>query len=626
MAGFDILSLIGEPWNDSGSQFRGIGVTVTDTASLPSSKFLEFVLNGASVYSVLKTGETVISDPTGTSLGGMRLAGSAGEMALTSQMDTATAAPAEVLRYSWENTAQVGSHPSSVAVLQGMGASNFSIEGPGAITHIAGSSVYKWAGIVGPRVIWGGYDAASANGKTIDVSNVGQATRASPVMSVSAENVGDDLVHFGLSDGTNWSVGAKIDAAGRGQFQMVDLPAQGAPGIPAASMARIYGKNVGGTTKVAFCDSAGAETVLGSTISVAGGTVATSTPVANFSQTWNGAPTAKFSAITAAITDQQSSASSNLLDLTVNGRSAFTVLKTGQNSIDLGTVSTSTPFVNATATLDDGSYPGAGRQIFYGAVYNWNRTNVGGGNHPQFELRTENQPWFRLTPDRTNVTENGGVGAAMTLLSKSNPNKNFGLELQGTLGSVGYVKLHNARFAHLDWEGGVVGQVATTYFYGTNRACFDSAGAFSFVSRNGLFEFEANTGGTGRITMPGYYAGSAVGCTIDFNNFNQTPARANPVISISTETAAEDALHICRIAIGGIYTTLAKFDGSGVLTTPGVFVGADQVVGARRTGWAAPTGTASRDSFDPSTVALPDLAATVKALIDDLTAHGLVGA
>lgn len=51
-----------------------------------------------------------------------------------------------------------------------------------------------------------------------------------------------------------------------------------------------------------------------------------------------------------------------------------------------------------------------------------------------------------------------------------------------------------------------------------------------------------------------------------------------------------------------------------------------QVVGARRTGWAAPTGTATRTTFVTSTVTLPQLAERVKALIDDLTAHGLIGA
>lgn len=51
-----------------------------------------------------------------------------------------------------------------------------------------------------------------------------------------------------------------------------------------------------------------------------------------------------------------------------------------------------------------------------------------------------------------------------------------------------------------------------------------------------------------------------------------------------------------------------------------------QVISTRRTGWSAPTGTATRTTFATSTVTLSELAETVKALIDDLTTHGLIGA
>ena len=53
---------------------------------------------------------------------------------------------------------------------------------------------------------------------------------------------------------------------------------------------------------------------------------------------------------------------------------------------------------------------------------------------------------------------------------------------------------------------------------------------------------------------------------------------------------------------------------------------ATQVISTRRTGWVAPTGTATRTTFATSTVTLPQLAERVKALIDDLTTHGLIGA
>ena len=55
-------------------------------------------------------------------------------------------------------------------------------------------------------------------------------------------------------------------------------------------------------------------------------------------------------------------------------------------------------------------------------------------------------------------------------------------------------------------------------------------------------------------------------------------------------------------------------------------VGTNNVVGSRKTGWAAPTGTATRTTFATTTVTTEQLAERVKALIDDLTSHGLIGA
>lgn len=54
-------------------------------------------------------------------------------------------------------------------------------------------------------------------------------------------------------------------------------------------------------------------------------------------------------------------------------------------------------------------------------------------------------------------------------------------------------------------------------------------------------------------------------------------------------------------------------------------VNGTQVVASRRTGWGSPTGNAGRTAFDTTTVTTAQLAERVKALIDDLTAHGLIG-
>lgn len=81
---------------------------------------------------------------------------------------------------------------------------------------------------------------------------------------------------------------------------------------------------------------------------------------------------------------------------------------------------------------------------------------------------------------------------------------------------------------------------------------------------------------------------------------------------------ADDTHGTNRLTIGSAGATtlncssLALFD----VTTP---------VG-KRTGWGVPTGTATRTTFNTASVTLPQLAEHLKALIDDLTAYGLIGA
>ena len=77
--------------------------------------------------------------------------------------------------------------------------------------------------------------------------------------------------------------------------------------------------------------------------------------------------------------------------------------------------------------------------------------------------------------------------------------------------------------------------------------------------------------------------------------------------------------------------TRASITTAGLTVTGGVGVSTDykiggtKVVGGRVGGWGVPTGTASRASFDTATAGVADLASRLKALIDDLTAHGLIG-
>lgn len=79
------------------------------------------------------------------------------------------------------------------------------------------------------------------------------------------------------------------------------------------------------------------------------------------------------------------------------------------------------------------------------------------------------------------------------------------------------------------------------------------------------------------------------------------------------------------LGVGTPATGTGNIDASGSVKASFFSVGSNQVVSARRTGWTTPTGTASRATFATSTVTVSQLAERVKALIDDLVAHGLIG-
>jgi hypothetical protein len=62
-----------------------------------------------------------------------------------------------------------------------------------------------------------------------------------------------------------------------------------------------------------------------------------------------------------------------------------------------------------------------------------------------------------------------------------------------------------------------------------------------------------------------------------------------------------------------------------VMSNGTIRVAATQVVSTRKTGWTAATGSATRTTFDTATVTTQQLAERVKALLDDLISHGLIG-
>jgi hypothetical protein len=150
---------------------------------------------------------------------------------------------------------------------------------------------------------------------------------------------------------------------------------------------------------------------------------------------------------------------------------------------------------------------------------------------------------------------------------------------------------------------------------------------------------QGGTGGTGsmssqnadNVTITG---GSINGVTIgatnpqpaQFSRLTSTAQNAGDVpLTLNTFTSGADTLQVKRAD---------QTIGFRLLNSGSIEIGAgsfyrhsgNQVVGNRKTGWANPTGTATRTSYATSTVTLSQLAERVKGLIDDLISHGLLGA
>lgn len=140
------------------------------------------------------------------------------------------------------------------------------------------------------------------------------------------------------------------------------------------------------------------------------------------------------------------------------------------------------------------------------------------------------------------------------------------------------------------------------------------------VSHRSLYQLQS---GDGAITYGGFGpAGS--GTLVMYGNanlmaFRPTSRTAASGFSLSAELLAPEVTN--TLDLGS--TTLQW---KNVRAAGAYFVGSNQVIGPRSTGWSAPTGTATKTTFDTATVTTAQLAERVKALTDALIGHGIIGA
>jgi len=129
------------------------------------------------------------------------------------------------------------------------------------------------------------------------------------------------------------------------------------------------------------------------------------------------------------------------------------------------------------------------------------------------------------------------------------------------------------------------------------------------------------------VRMP--LSSSAAGDPVDFSPGLKTVALVVAAAWFSGQEAGGAPPGIADVeglteALAG-KAALAGATFAGAVVVPQLNVGGAKVVGARATGWGAPTGTANRAAFDTAGITAGQLAQRLKALIDDLAAHGLIG-
>lgn len=264
------------------------------------------------------------------------------------------------------------------------------------------------------------------------------------------------------------------------------------------------------------------------------------------------------------------------------------------------------PTTPAPATVTGGS----GGSIVTGTIEQVNMANLSIGTAQIQNLAVTNAKINDLSADKiqTGNLEVGGSGHVGQITIRDSSN--------GAFGWIGKNGSDYGGWFETLWVGGSGPSTAKLRCVAGNiSAVFDDNDSFRLTSTvNARLVIIENTG----VIVRASAASSDYTQNTQQQYLITNSSSATAAMSLSGGTSTFSA-----IGSGGSVPVQMISTGSGA--TSGLFHGGSKVTGARITGWNPPTGTAVKGSYATSTATVTQVAEALKALIDDLVTHGLIG-
>lgn len=250
---------------------------------------------------------------------------------------------------------------------------------------------------------------------------------------------------------------------------------------------------------------------------------------------------------------------------------------------------------------------------------------------------TTNIPEIGVILGNSQIVETNGSGKLITVAKSTGYNLALGTSggtvLEGSNDAL-YVKLAGTQTI----TGAKTFSASATFvdaYIGTSPTTTFKLNVRQAAATSGIAMFEGEMSGSAIVYMANQQTANVsnrIALNFRLKRSGGALLDSNAISSSFSDIGSGTEVSEFRIAGYTAGTSATRFSivGSVITIATGgtLAVGSSQVLAARKTGWAIASGTATRTTFDTTTVTTAQLAERVKALIDDLhstAGHGLIG-